>query len=607
MSEPADDLRIHYQDDAPRGACIKVIGVGGGGNNAVNRMIAAGVEGVEFISANTDVQALQLSNAPIKLQLGVKLTNGLGAGANPDIGRRAALEDSGKIIEALEGADMVFVTAALGGGTGTGAAPVIASLASEMGALTVAVVTRPFAFEGKRRAMQAERGMQELIESVDTLIVIPNEKLLAVAKDAGFFESFRIADDVLRQGVQGISDIITIPGVINRDFADVKTTMAGMGYAVMGTATGTGKDRAMDAALAAMASPLLEAGAIDGARGILINITGSSNLKLTEVNEASTLIQNAAHEDCNIIFGAVQDERMGDVVKITVIATGFRQQMPERRARMLAESTLMTADEEVPIRGRGYPGRDATPRFASEIQEARQARAQLPLETAQQTPVPTPGAVAQSTPSTASSPAVRTTVLLAADSDSDSDSDDDGQFDLDADVDADSEPDSDPEPDPNADLESDADADLVPEDDSDSDSDTRSYAAEVLAETEDAGPQFDREPGPQPEPELVPVAASVFDDEFFRIPSVRLRPAVDPNPVDPDPVEPDSCQPQTRGFSFNPHTQRAQSRPSVPEYDPAEPERELRLFAGASASNASPAEPSETDEFDIPAFLRRSH
>ena len=324
MAEDTDDLRIRYQDEAPRGARIKVIGVGGGGNNAVNRMIAAGVEGVEFISANTDVQALQLSNASVKLQLGVRLTSGLGAGANPDVGRRAALEDSDKIIEALEGADMVFVTAGLGGGTGTGAAPVIASLASEMGALTVAVVTRPFAFEGKRRAMQAERGMQELLEAVDTLIVIPNEKLLAVAKDAGFFESFRIADDVLRQGVQGISDIITIPGVINRDFADVKTTMAGMGYAVMGTATGKGQNRAMDAAMAAMASPLLEAGAIDGARGILINITGSGNLKLLEVNEASTIIQSAAHEDANIIFGAVLDEKMKDEVKITVIATGFK-------------------------------------------------------------------------------------------------------------------------------------------------------------------------------------------------------------------------------------------------------------------------------------------
>ena len=363
---PDDDIRIHYHDEIPRGAKIKVIGVGGGGNNAVNRMIAANVEGVEFIAANTDVQALQSSNAAVKIQLGVKLTSGLGAGSNPDVGRRAALEDSDKIIEALEGADMVFVTAGLGGGTGTGAAPVIASLASEMGALTVAVVTRPFAFEGKRRMQQAERGMQELLESVDTLIVIPNEKLLAVAKDAGFFESFRIADDVLRQGVQGISDIITIPGVINRDFADVKTTMAGMGYAVMGTAQRSGQTRAAEAAMAAMASPLLEAGAIDGARGILINITGSSSLKLSEVNEASGIIQSAAHEDANIIFGAVQDETMGDEVKITVIATGFRQQeMPQRRERMLAEATLPTMRYDVPIQPRVSSSRSAA-RFASE-------------------------------------------------------------------------------------------------------------------------------------------------------------------------------------------------------------------------------------------------
>jgi cell division protein FtsZ len=332
----ADGMRIQYHDEGTHGARIKVIGVGGGGGNAVNRMIAAQLAGVEFIAANTDVQALKLSQAPVKLQLGVRLTSGLGAGANPDVGRRAALEDSEKIIEALEGADMVFVTAGLGGGTGTGAAPVIASLASEMGILTVAVITCPFGFEGKRRQQQAERGLRELLDSVDTMIVIPNEKLLAVAKDAGFFESFRIADDVLRQGVQGISDIITIPGIINRDFADVKTTMAGMGHAVMGTAVRSGENRAIEAAQAAMASPLLEAGAIDGARGILINITGSSSLKLSEVNQASSLIQSAAHEDANIIFGAVLDEKMGDEVKITVIATGFRDQMPERRARMLS-------------------------------------------------------------------------------------------------------------------------------------------------------------------------------------------------------------------------------------------------------------------------------
>jgi cell division protein FtsZ len=330
------EMRIQYHEESVRGARIKVIGVGGGGGNAVNRMIQARMAGVEFIAANTDVQALKTSQAPVKLQLGVRLTSGLGAGSNPDLGRRAALEDSEKIIEALEGADMVFVTAGLGGGTGTGAAPVIASLASEMGILTVAVVTIPFAFEGKRRLQQAEHGITELIECVDTLIMIPNEKLLDVAKDAGFFESFCLADDVLRQGVQGISDIITIPGIINRDFADVKTTMAGMGHAVMGTAVRSGANRAVEAARAAMASPFLEAGAMNGARGILINITGSSSLKLSEVNEASLLIQSASHEDANIIFGAVQDEKMGEEVKITVIATGFRDQMPERRARMMA-------------------------------------------------------------------------------------------------------------------------------------------------------------------------------------------------------------------------------------------------------------------------------
>jgi cell division protein FtsZ len=235
-------IRISFNEEPLNDAKIKVIGVGGGGGNAVNRMIDAGVEGIEFIVANTDLQALRMSRAPVKLQLGVKLTNGLGAGANPEVGRKAALEDSDKIIEALEGADMVFVTTGLGGGTGTGAAPIIASLASEMGALTVAVVTKPFSFEGKRRMTQAEKGIAELMESVDTTIVIPNEKLLAVAEDAGFFESFRIADDILRQGVQGISDIITIPGIINRDFADVKTIMARMGYAVMGTATASGAE-----------------------------------------------------------------------------------------------------------------------------------------------------------------------------------------------------------------------------------------------------------------------------------------------------------------------------------------------------------------------------
>jgi cell division protein FtsZ len=339
------EVRIQFNEDPRTNAKIKVIGVGGGGGNAVNRMICAGVEGVEFVVANTDLQALQMSRAPVKIQLGTKLTNGLGAGANPEMGRRGALEDADKIIEALEGADMVFVTTGLGGGTGTGAAPIIASLASEMGALTVAVVTKPFAFEGRRRMAQAERGLAELIDSIDTTIVIPNEKLLAVAQNAGFFESFRIADDILRQAVQGISDIITIPGIINRDFADVKTIMAGMGYAVMGTAVAKGERRATDAAQAAISSPLLEAGAIDGARGILINITGSSSLKLAEVNEASTIIQSAAHEDANIIFGAVQDEKMKDDLKITVIATGFKNDVPARKDRTVnaAQAAISTA------------------------------------------------------------------------------------------------------------------------------------------------------------------------------------------------------------------------------------------------------------------------
>jgi len=330
------EVRIQFNEEPKNNAKIKVIGVGGGGGNAVNRMICAGVEGVEFIVANTDLQALQMSRAPVKIQLGTKLTNGLGAGANPEVGRRAALEDANQVIEALEGADMVFVTTGLGGGTGTGAAPIIASLASEMGALTVAVVTKPFAFEGRRRMAQAERGLAELIDSIDTTIVIPNEKLLAVAQNAGFFESFRIADDILRQAVQGISDIITIPGIINRDFADVKTIMAGMGYAVMGTAVAKGDRRATEAAQAAISSPLLEAGAIDGARGILINITGSSSLKLAEVNEASTIIQSAAHEDANIIFGAVHSERMEDSIKVTVIATGFRSDQPQRKDRVVS-------------------------------------------------------------------------------------------------------------------------------------------------------------------------------------------------------------------------------------------------------------------------------
>ncbi len=329
MGEIEDEggLRLDFSDENIHGAKLKVIGVGGGGGNAVNRMIAAQVEGVEFMVANTDLQALSVSQAPLKIQLGAKLTKGLGAGANPDVGRRAALEDTEKIIEALEGADMVFITAGLGGGTGTGGAPIVAGLARELGALTVAVVTKPFAFEGKRRMMQAEQGLGELSEHVDTVICIPNERLMQfVDKGTSFFEAFRIADDILRQGVQGISDIITITGIINRDFADIKTIMEGMGYAVMGTATASGEGRAVSATRQAIESPLLEDASINGAQGILLNLTGSSHLTLHEVHEASTIVQQAAAENANIIFGAVLDESMGDAVKVTVIATGIKSE-----------------------------------------------------------------------------------------------------------------------------------------------------------------------------------------------------------------------------------------------------------------------------------------
>ena len=329
--EPGNRFTLEEEN---HGARIKVIGVGGGGCNAVNRMIRAKVEGVEFIAANTDLQALKLSQAPVKLQLGAKLTKGLGAGANPEIGRKAALEDTDKIIEALEGADMIFVTTGLGGGTGSGAAPVVASLASELGALSVAVVTKPFSFEGKRRQIQAEQALAELIGSVDTVIVIPNEKLMnCVETGTSFFEAFRIADDILRQAVQGISDIITIPGIINRDFADVKTIMQGMGYAVMGTAVASGSNRAVEAAKRAISSPLLEENTIQGAQGILINVTGSTSVTLHEIHEASSIIQQAAHENANIIFGAVQDEAMKESVKITVIAAGFKEHAHRRPAQ----------------------------------------------------------------------------------------------------------------------------------------------------------------------------------------------------------------------------------------------------------------------------------
>jgi cell division protein FtsZ len=344
----ANDLRVDFSDELHHGAKIKVIGVGGGGGNAVNRMIAAKVEGVEFMVANTDLQALEASQAPIKIQLGAKLTKGLGAGANPEIGRRAALEDTEKIIDALEGADMVFVTSGLGGGTGTGGAPIVACLAREMGALTVGVVTKPFAFEGKRRMTQAELGLSELSEAVDTVICIPNERLMQfVDKGTSFFEAFRIADDILRQGVQGISDIITITGIINRDFADIKTIMKGMGYAVMGTAVAGGENRAVEATNKAIASPLLEDASINGAQGILLNITGSSKLTLHEVHEASSIVQKVAAENANIIFGAVHDEAMKDSVKVTVIATGIKPDKIGMRPRTAMSPAVRSAQQTV--------------------------------------------------------------------------------------------------------------------------------------------------------------------------------------------------------------------------------------------------------------------
>ncbi len=322
-----DAVKFTFEEDLRPTARIKVVGVGGGGCNAVNRMIEASVEGVEFAAINTDEQALRVSRAPIKVQIGTKLTSGRGAGSDPEIGRKAALEDTERLIELLSDTDMVFVTSGLGGGTGTGAAPIVASLAKELGALTVAVVTKPFSFEGAKRMAIAEKGLAELAEVVDTVVTIPNERLLEVVeRGTSFFESFRIADNILRQAVQGISDIITVPGIINRDFSDVRTIMHGMGYAVMGTAIAGGSSAAVEAARKAISSPLLEDASIEGARGILINITGSSKLGLHEVHEASTIIQKAADPDANIIFGAILNDGMGDNVKITVIATGFRSE-----------------------------------------------------------------------------------------------------------------------------------------------------------------------------------------------------------------------------------------------------------------------------------------
>jgi len=367
MVDPAK-LRLRLDEEVRTGARIKVVGIGGGGSNAVNRMVANGFDGVEFIVANTDLQALRLNPAGSKLQIGAKLTKGLGAGADPNIGRQAALEDTDKLIEALDGADMVFVTTGLGGGTGTGAAPVIASLASELGALTIAVVTKPFRFEGKKRALQAERGLEELRASVDTVITIPNERLLAtIGRTTSLNDAFATADDVLRQAIQGISDLILVPGLINLDFADVKTIMSGMGLAIMGTGTAQGEGRAMLAANAAISSPLLEDASVAGARGVIINVTGGSDLSLIEVSEASAVIQEAAHEEANIIFGAVVDPKMEGQVKITVIATGFDRGAVQRNVSASSAQTPVDlhsysawkqeSNEKIAVAGGGGGGR----------------------------------------------------------------------------------------------------------------------------------------------------------------------------------------------------------------------------------------------------------
>jgi cell division protein FtsZ len=337
----ADHLRLRLEDEGNAGARIKVIGVGGGGGNAVNRMVRVGLDGVEFIVANTDLQALRSNAAPVKLQIGSKLTKGLGAGADPNVGRQAALEDTEKLIQSLDGADMIFVTTGLGGGTGTGAAPVIASLASELGALTVAVVTKPFKFEGKKRQLQAERGLEALRDCVDTIITIPNERLLSIIdRSTSLTDAFSTADDVLRQAIQGISDLILVSGLINLDFADVRTIMAGMGLAMMGTGIAEGQDRAMEAARRAISSPLLEGASVNGARGVIINVTGGHDLSLAEVCEASSIIQEAADEDANIIFGAVVDPNLKGKVKITVIATGFGPQAAAKPALSAAQTPV---------------------------------------------------------------------------------------------------------------------------------------------------------------------------------------------------------------------------------------------------------------------------
>lgn len=346
-------------------AVIKVIGVGGGGNNAVNRMIEHGVQGVEFIAVNTDAQALNLSSAEVKLQIGTKLTRGLGAGANPEVGKKAAEESKEQIEEALRGADMVFVTAGMGGGTGTGAAPVIAQIAKDLGALTVGVVTRPFTFEGRKRSTQAIGGIAAMKEAVDTLIVIPNDKLLEIVdKNTPMLEAFREADNVLRQGVQGISDLIAVPGLINLDFADVKTIMSNKGSALMGIGMSTGENRAAEAAKKAISSPLLET-SIDGAKGVLMNITGGSNLSLFEVQEAADIVASASDEEVNMIFGSVINDNLKDEIIVTVIATGFSEEQitQTRPGRTPGIGVNRTRDVQPSVQQRGREEEPSSTQF----------------------------------------------------------------------------------------------------------------------------------------------------------------------------------------------------------------------------------------------------
>jgi len=342
MESDLNNLKYEIEEEARLGTRIKVIGVGGGGCNAVARMVAEGMDGVEFYAMNTDSQGLSVCQVNNKLQLGAKITGGLGAGSNPEIGRQAALENTDAIVELLQGADMVFVTAGMGGGTGTGAAPVVASLAKELDALTVAVVTKPFGFEGRKRMRMAEQGLAQLASTVDTVIAIPNDRLLAlVPKGTSFFEAFKVADDLLRQAVQGISDIIVTPGLINRDFSDIKATMVGMGYAMMGTAVARGEKAAVEAARQAISCPLLEDTRIAGSRGVLINITGSSRLALHEVNEACSIIREAADcDEVQINFGVILNESMDDAVKITVIATGFTPESAQPVERPIAVAAV---------------------------------------------------------------------------------------------------------------------------------------------------------------------------------------------------------------------------------------------------------------------------